>query len=113
MEFDKDRILDEITTQDGTLYKSKPNTDGLCQFVWRMCQFHSGRNTCMPVMASHWLQTYLDQQGIDASVSGVLDDQGQAIFDELEGVTNWCLEQVGLSKYGAVRDWGGLLWLVQ
>lgn len=109
MEIDKQRVLDEITTNKGTLYKSKPNADGLCQYVWRMCEFHSGRNTCMPVMASYWLQAYLDQKGIQASVSGVLDDQGHAILEEINGVVNWCLGELDLSQSGAAKEWRKVL----
>jgi hypothetical protein len=59
-----------------------------------MARFHSGADAKMPVMASHWLQSYLDKNDIDA-----LDD-----------VTSEVLSEMGLSDKGAARRWNGLLY---
>jgi hypothetical protein len=82
---DIDELMDELEGRSG-FRKTKPDASGLIQYVWRMARFHGGYDTCMPVTASFWLQDYLDAEGIDASVSGVMDDAGKEITSELDKV---------------------------
>lgn len=101
---DIDQLEDELEGRNG-LRTSKPDADGLTQYVWRMCRFHSGADTCMPVMAAGWLQDYLDQQGIDASVSGVMDDEGKEITTELEKVTDALISRFGGNPAAGAKRW--------
>jgi CHASE3 domain sensor protein len=62
--------------------------------------------THMPVSAFWWLQDYLDERGIDASVSGIHDDRGQEIMNELDSVVAEVLtEEFGRSDTEAARRW--------
>jgi len=91
---------------DRGIRKSKPDDNGLIQYLWRMARFHSGEDTHMPVSAFWWLQDYLDERGIDASVSGIHDDRGQEIMDELDSVVAEVLtEEFGRSDAEAARRW--------
>jgi len=80
---DIEALADALEGRSG-LRVSKPDADGLTQFVWRMARFHGGYDTCMPVTAHSWLQQYLDNHDLDASVSGVKDDAGDEVLDQLE-----------------------------
>lgn len=84
---DMDELMDRLEGRGGGLRSSKPDTDadnGLIKYVWRRARFHSGHDTSMPVMANTHLQNYLDANGLDASVTGVMDDAGKEITTELE-----------------------------
>ena len=98
---------------DRGIRKSKPEGEsGLIQFLWRMCSFHSGQNPHMPVTAYWWLQRWIDDQGIDASVSGIHDERGKEILNELDGVAaNVLWNQFGKSDLEAAKRWkrAGLL----
>lgn len=87
--------------------KSKPEDEtGLIQFLWRMCSFHNGQNPHMPVTAYWWLQDWIDDQRIDASVSGIHDERGKEILDELGAVVKRVLRnQFGKSDLEAARRW--------
>lgn len=91
------------------LRTSKPDADGLTQYVWRMARFHSGDDASMPVTASWWLQDWIDSQGIDASVSGIMDDDGKAVTSALNDVVAVILS-VGYNRSpnGAAERWDGL-----
>jgi hypothetical protein len=101
-------LTDRLEGRNGGLRTSKPTTDrddGLTQYIWRMARFHSGADPSMPVTASWWLQDYVDDLGIDASVSGVMDDRGEEITDELDKVTVEILEKLGLDPTAGARRW--------
>lgn len=89
---------------DNGLRKSKPDDNGLIQYIWRMARFHSGANTDMPVTPYLWLQNYLDDRNIDASVTGYHDKAGNEIMDELdEVVTKVLQEEFDLSDEEAAK----------
>ena len=85
---------------------SKPDDNGLVQYVWRMSRFFSGEDMHMPVTAYWWLQDWIDEQGIDASVSGIHDDRGEEIMNELEDViTEVIREEFEMDDTKAARRW--------
>jgi hypothetical protein len=89
---------------------SKPDDNGLIQYIWRMARFHTGADTCMPVTAFWWLQDYLDSRGIDANVSGISDSRGKEITKQLDQVvTEVVRDEFGLDDTAAVRRWSRLL----
>lgn len=103
-------VKNAVTTRSGTLYKSRPKgANGLEYYVWRVARFHSGADTSMPVMAAHDLQQYLNENGIDAEVSGIVNDAGEQLFEGLEDEVDRLLEDLDLGKYGAARAWSGLV----
>lgn len=106
---DVEYLAERLEGRDQKLRPSKPTAsedDGLTQYIWRMCRFHSpyGDST-IPVTAHWWLQEWLDEHGIEASVSGILDEEGKEIIDALEEVTDSTLDELGVDKYGSARDW--------
>jgi hypothetical protein len=107
-QIDTDHLADRLEGRNGGLRKSKPATDadtGLTQYIWRMCRFHAGADTSMPVTAAWWLQEYLDETGIDASVSGILDEEGKEITDALDGVVDEVLAELGYDSDAAAKRW--------
>lgn len=91
---------------DRGIRKSKPDDNGLVQYVWRMARFHSGADTHMPVTAFWWLQDWADEQGLDASVSGIHDAEGKRLMDLLEDrVRNVLREEFGASDLRAAQRW--------
>lgn len=103
---DIDNLADDLTGRGDGLRASKPTTvDGLTQYVWRMARFHAGYDTSMPVTCAWWLQDYLDENGIDAKVSGVTDDAGTELTSELEEVTEAVLITLGESPGVAADVW--------
>lgn len=105
---DKDHLADRLTGDDG-LRTSKPRADGdtgLTQYVWRMAAMHSRLNSSMPVTASWWLQEWLDENGIDASVSGIVDDRGSEITAALDDVVDEILEDhFGYDPNAGAKQW--------
>jgi len=88
------------------LRKSKPDDNGLIQYIWRMSRFFSGEDMHMPVTAYWWLQDWLDENGYDASVTGIHDDAGKQVMDELNVVIgNVLREQFGMSDLEAAKRW--------
>lgn len=102
---DVDELADELTGRGSGLRKSKPDADGLTQYVWRMARFHGGYDTSMPVTAAWWLQDYLDENDIDAKVSGVLDAAGKDVTSELEDVVDAVLIELGERTGEAAKRW--------
>lgn len=103
-------FVSRLRGRNQPLRPSKPDAQGdtgLTQYVWRMGRFHSGSDTSMPVTC-HWgLQTWLDDQGIEASVSGITDDAGQEVTGYLDAVVSRVLHELGLSDMKAARAWKG------
>jgi len=109
IEIDVEDVAERLTYND-QLRKSRPtNETGLVQYLWRHARFHSGADTSMPVTASWWLAEYLDERGIDASVSGVMDEDGKQITSDLSEVVDAVLEEMGYRTDGAARAWSGVL----
>jgi hypothetical protein len=96
---DIEQLIDDLEGRNG-LRTSKPDADGLTQYVWRMARFHGGYDDSMPVMIHGALQDYLDENGIDASVTGVMDDAGKEVRSELEKAVDAVL--VGYSENPAM-----------
>lgn len=105
---DMEELVDRLSGRDGGLRSSKPDTDrdnGLIQYVWRTARFHGGHDTSLPVTAGWWLQEYLDDHGIEVSVSGVLDDEGKRITTELEEVAEEVLIELGENPDRGAARW--------
>lgn len=103
---DVDHLADRLEGRNGGLRTSKPTAsqdDGLTQFVWRMARFSSGADTSMPTTATWWLQDYLDEEGIDASVSGISDDAGTEIIRRIWSAVDEVLEILGEPTGQAAR----------
>lgn len=112
-DIDVKHLCDRLEGRNSKLRPSKPDAKGdteLVQYIWRMARFHSGADAKMPVMASHWLQSYLDKKDIDARVIGTKDEAGDEILDALDDVTSEVLSKKGLSDKGAAKRWNGLLY---
>jgi len=85
------RMIVRMEGRDGGLRPSKPTAegdDGLTQYVWRMARFHSNANDEMPVTANWWLKDWVNEHGIDASVSGIIDESGKAVTSAIGDVVN-------------------------
>jgi len=101
---------DELSGRGDSFRVSKPDASGLTQYVWRMARFHAGHDTSMPVTAAWWLQDWLDENDIDASVSGVTDDAGTEVTEYLDMVAQEVLEyEFGMQTDGAARAWSGIV----
>lgn len=117
-EMDVHHLIDRMEGRGGGIRPSKPQAsgdNGLIQYVWRMCRFHSGADAKMPVTATWWLEGWLEEQdGIEASVSGVKTDAeregGDAITDALEDVVTLILLTYGRDPTGGAKRWEGLLY---
>jgi hypothetical protein len=71
-----------------------------------MSRFFSGDDMHMPVTAYWWLQDWIDEQGIDASVSGIHDEKGKEIMNELNDVIGRVLrDHFGKSDLKAAQRW--------
>lgn len=91
---------------DNGLRASKPSDEnGLIQFVWRMARFHSGADTHMPMTCYFDLSRYLKDKGIDASVSGIIDDEGEEILDNLQDLVSEVCKIYGLNDTRAATRW--------
>jgi hypothetical protein len=105
-----DHLVSRLSGQKDPLRPSKPTAkedDGLEQYVWRMARFYSGADTSMPVTCAMDLQIFLDERDIQASVSGITDDEGKEITSYLDKVTTKVLTELGLSDKKAARAWKG------
>lgn len=102
---DIDELTDALEGRKG-LRTTKPDANGLTQYVWRMARFHGGHDTCMPVMAHSWLQGWVDEQDIDASVTGILDEEGKEIRRVLEQATDAVLARLGENPAAGAKRWG-------
>lgn len=107
-EVDMDELTERLTARGGGLRASKPDTDadnGLIQYVWRMARFHTGADPSMPVTAGWWLQSWLDEQGIDAKVSGRTDAAGEEITEGLDAVVAALIGEFGHNPTGGANRW--------
>jgi hypothetical protein len=94
-----EHLQDRLEGRDGGLRTSKPRAKadtGLEQYVWRMARFHSGADPRMPVTAGFDLDNFLENQGIDASVSGIRDETGK----EIEALLGRVVPQVIVANLG-------------
>lgn len=109
---DMSHFRDRLEGRDGGLRPSKPDAQGdtgLVQYVWRMARFHAGADPEMPVTASWWLQDWLDDQGIEASVSGVTDTEGQQITGILDVIARMLVASFGQDPGAGAERWEGVL----
>lgn len=112
-EIDVPHLIDRLEGRGGGLRSSKPTTDaddGLTQYVWRMARFHSGDDPCMPVTASWWLREWMENHGIEASVSGIMDDSGKAVTSAIDDVVTIILIAFNKDPAGGAKRWKGLLY---
>lgn len=105
---DLDHLEDRLTGRDGGLRTSKPtakNDTGLEQYVWRMARFHGGADPSIPVTARWWLDEWLDEEGIDADVSGITNEAGEQIDDLLDVISRLVLLRFGYDPDAGVKRW--------
>lgn len=106
---DVEQLADRLEGRGGGLRSSKPRTDaddGLTTYCWRMARFHGGHDTSMPVMCAGELQTYVDRElEADASVSGIVDDAGSEVTDQLELAVDAVLVALDEDPSAGVRRW--------
>ncbi|MEF8808927.1 hypothetical protein, partial [Natronomonas sp.] len=105
---DMNHLRDRLEGRDGGLRPSKPGAEadtGFEQFVWRQARFFSGDDPKIPVTASWWLQDWLDDQNIDASVSGVLDKEGKQIMAILSVVAKILVRSFGRNPQSGLERW--------
>lgn len=105
---DIDHLKDRLEGRDGGLRTSKPqaaNDSGLEQYTWRMARFHAGADPSMPITASWWLQEWLDENNIDASVAGLKDDAGDEITDVLDVVAKCIIAEWGYDPERGIGRW--------
>lgn len=105
---DVEHFAERLEGRSGGLRTSKPQTEvdtGLIKAVWRYSRFCSGADTSMPVTCHWWLQSYLDENDIDASVSGILDDAGKEIHQMLFDIVDAVLAELGLATGQGARRW--------
>lgn len=120
-----DEILQEVPSEeeiarriapygdtDRGIRKSKPDGNGLIQWVWRWARFHTGEDTHMPVSARFWLKDWLEEEGFipeyDPNSIGDQDRMGitSDVENELEEtVANVIREQFGESDLEGARRW--------
>jgi hypothetical protein len=74
-----------------------------------MARFHAGYNTSMPVTCAWWLDEYLEDHDIDASVSGILDDEGKAITSKLDEIVVDILKELGENPGRGADRWAEVL----
>ncbi|WP_158603140.1 hypothetical protein [Halorubrum sp. Atlit-26R] len=106
-------LAERLEGRGDSLRKSMPDTDadnGLSRYVARMAHYHTGVNTSMPVTATFDLQEWIDEQGFDASVSGITDDAG----DEIAALVDLLVDDLLINHFemdptAAARRWKGLL----
>lgn len=107
-ELDMEHLKDRLTGRDGGLRPSKPSASGdtgLEQYVWRMARFHSGDDPKLPVTATWWLQDWLDDQNIEAEVSGIMDKPGKQITALLGAAAQAIVASFGRNPTGGVEIW--------
>lgn len=105
---DLDHLVERLTGRDGGLRTSKPtaqNDSGLEQYVWRLAAFHSSQNPSIPVTASWWLSGWLDEEGIDAEVSGITDEAGEEITALLDVISRIVLTRLGYDPDAGIKRW--------
>lgn len=109
---DFEHIKSRLEGRDGGLRTSKPTANGdtgLEQYAWRMARFYSGADDCMPVMARSWLQSWLDEQGIDAKVSGITNDTGDEVVEVVDAVARLVLVEMGYDPDRGLKRWRKVL----
>ena len=106
-------LAERLEGNGSSLRKTMPDTDadnGLSRYVARTAQFYTGVNDSIPVTATFDLQEWIDEQGYDASVSGVTDDAG----DEIAALVDLLVDDLLINHFemdptAAARRWKGLL----
>ena len=101
----------KLTGRKGGLRPSKPQGSGLYAYMWRMASFHSGADMRMPMTCYFDLQNYLDAEGINVKVCGLLDDDSRALLDEIDTAVDIVLIRLGEDNMRAARRWGHALGL--
>lgn len=109
---DVHHLIDRLEGRSGGLRPSKPKAEGdtgLTQWVWRRARFHSGDDPKMPVMADSWLEGWLEDSDVDASIWGprsdAEDEAGDAVKDALEDVVTLILLVKGKDPAGGAKRW--------
>lgn len=116
---DAEEIAERIAPYGDTsrgIRKSKPDDNGLIQYVWRMARFHTGADTHMPVTARFWLKDWLEDNGYISRAGTGNASERQSIASDVESelepiVTKVIREEFGKSDLEAAKRWSkaGLL----
>lgn len=80
-------IVYNITHRRNNLRDSKPNTNGFDSYVWRRCLSHGEHIDGVGEITTQsrtYLQEFLDENGIEASVNPLTDENGEAILRFIE-----------------------------
>jgi hypothetical protein len=92
--------------------KSKPDDNGLVQYVWRMARFHTGADTHMPVTCDFWLKNWLESNGYVPEYDGTsatASERREIVSDfksELESVIGEVIrDEFGMSDLEAAKRW--------
>lgn len=105
-----DEIVRACRGRSGGLRPSKPTkASGLIKFIWRMARFDSGHDPTMPIVAYFDLSAWTRKHAPEANVSGIINDEGRRLLDEVDELVDQVLREFGLSKFGAAKRWKGLL----
>jgi hypothetical protein len=108
---DVEHLTERLTGRNG-LRTSKPSANddtGLEQYIWRKARFYSGADDSKPIKCYWELSDWLDDQGIDAEVSGIKDDAGEEIIEILDAVARLCLVELGHNPNRGLRRWKRVL----
>jgi hypothetical protein len=109
------------------LRSAKPKGNGFFAYVWRMVEFHSGLNTCLPMMSVFDLRQYCEQSGQNSPaypVKGTESEMAQwhadmrqweinvlkPIQDAAEAMVDPICKDLGYDPLSAARRWKGLLY---
>lgn len=91
----------------GKLKTSKPKSNGLHQYVWRMVRFHTGADLTMPICCQFDLMNWIESHGEVWSYCG---GELKALEDFIETeVVDVVAVAVGGNPYIAAQRWGNAL----
>jgi len=86
------------------LVTKKPR-NGIYAYIWRWLRFDAGVDDTMPCVCFHDLQNELNSMGIDASVTGIIDQRGDAIMDYLDSIVNIIEKRNGITMSIGAERW--------
>lgn len=117
-------ILAGITSSRGSrkgqlLTGSPKKKGGLMEYIWRMVSFHAGIDMRMPITCYWYLSDWLEEQGFETrdrehpdyiSVSGILNEKGEAFTRALDDLINLLCRELGMDENAAAKRWARALY---
>lgn len=108
---DYDKILKAVKGRKG-LRTTKPKTNGLDAYVWRMVRFHAGIDVHMPVTADFDLYNWYTKV-IESEKSVSCFDSGLKKFkDYVDKLVDRIIKDLGLDPNKAAHIWGRALGMI-